>query len=134
MTREAGRFSAGRNRDDPSPRLHVVGGAALLAAVPLGQAQEEPKVPANGDLKVLVQGNNAFAFDLYRQLSKREGNLIFSPYSISTALAMTYAGARGKTAEEMARGLHFSLPQERLHPAFGDLILQGQFAGRSRRT
>jgi len=73
------------------------------------------------DVKAVVEGNNAFAVDLYHRLRTREGNLFFSPYSISTALAMTYAGARGETAEEMRRVLHFSLPDERLHPAFATL-------------
>jgi len=74
--------------------------------------------------RVLVKsGNNAFALDLYGKLSEQEGNLFFSPYSISTALAMTYAGARGNTAAQMAEVMHFNLPQEWLHPAFGTLIL-----------
>ena len=53
-----------------------------------------------------------------RRLEKKEGNLFYSPYSISLALAMTYAGARGETAEQMADTLKFLLEQERLHPAF----------------
>lgn len=66
----------------------------------------------------LVEGNSAFAFELYQALKGEEGNLFYSPYSISLALAMTYAGARGETAEQMAAALHFILEQERLHPAF----------------
>jgi serpin B len=50
--------------------------------------------------------NNAFAADLYAQLSSKEGNLFFSPTSIQTALAMAWAGARGQTANEMAGALH----------------------------
>lgn len=72
----------------------------------------------------LAAGNTAFAVDLYHQLRGGEGNLFFSPYSISTALAMTYAGARGNTEAEMARVLHFDLDhltQETLHSAFADL-------------
>ncbi len=61
-------------------------------------------------------------FDLYAKLKKQEGNLFFSPYSISTALAMTYAGARGNTEKQMADVLHFELDRERLHPAFKGLI------------
>jgi serpin B len=67
---------------------------------------------------LLVEGNNAFAFELYQSLKGEEGNLFYSPYSISLALAMTYAGARGETAEQMADTLQFLLEQERLHPAF----------------
>ena len=66
----------------------------------------------------LVEGNSAFAFELYQALKGKEGNLFYSPYSISLALAMTYAGARGETAEQMADTLQFLLEQDRLHPAF----------------
>ncbi len=94
-------------------------------------AGSQPKVdPA--DMKALVQGNNEFAFDLYKQLSKKEGNKFFSPYSISTALGMTFAGARGNTAKEMAQTLHFTLDNERLHPASGELIRKIQGADKKR--
>lgn len=76
---------------------------------------------AQTDVQFLVDGNNAFAWDLYAALQAEDGNLFFSPYSISTALAMTYAGARGKTAQEMAAVLHFPENQEKLHPAFAAL-------------
>ncbi|MGB6874318.1 MAG: serpin family protein [Dehalococcoidia bacterium] len=67
---------------------------------------------------LLVEGNSAFAFELYQALKGKEGNLFYSPYSISVALAMTYAGARNETAEQMADTLQFMLEQDRLHPAF----------------
>ncbi|MDP7036049.1 MAG: serpin family protein, partial [Planctomycetota bacterium] len=57
-----------------------------------------------------------------QQIRSKEGNLFVSPYSISTALAMTYAGARDNTAAEMARVLHFNVNPDRLHPAMGALI------------
>lgn len=79
-----------------------------------------PKVP-DSDLADLSKSNSSFAFDLYSQLKGKEGNLFYSPYSISAALAMTYAGARGDTEGEMARVLHYDLPQDRLHPAFNAL-------------
>jgi serpin B len=72
-----------------------------------------------GDLSPVVEGNTAFALDLYAHLATAEGNLFLSPYSISTALAMTWAGARGTTETEMAQVLHFSLDQEHLHRVFG---------------
>jgi serpin B len=76
------------------------------------------------DLAELGIGNQAFALDLYQALLKDEdGNLFYSPYSISAALAMTYAGARNVTEKEMAEVLHFTLPQDRLHPAFNALDL-----------
>ena len=76
----------------------------------------------NPDLNALAKGNNQFAFDLYGRLRTEPGNLIFSPNSISTALAMTYAGARADTESQMADVLHFDLSQDRLHPAFSALI------------
>jgi len=75
-------------------------------------------------LTELAEGNQAFALDLYQALlEEKDGNLFYSPYSISTALAMTYAGARNTTEKEMAEVLHFTLPQDRLHPAFNALDL-----------
>jgi len=82
-----------------------------------------PDVTAS-ELTELVDGNTAFAFDLYQALSEEEGNLFYSPYSISVALAMTYAGARNETEQQMADTLHFTLPQERLHPALNGLDLK----------
>ena len=73
------------------------------------------------NLDELVRGNNAFAFDLYRALSSGQGNLFYSPFSISQALAMTSAGARGETLRQMEATLHYKLPQSGLHPAFNAL-------------
>jgi len=73
------------------------------------------------DLEAVVQGNNQFALDLYGHLKGTAGNLFLSPYSISTALAMTYAGARGDTEAQMAQTLHFTLAGKRLHAAFASL-------------
>lgn len=71
--------------------------------------------------QVVVRGNTAFALDLYAQLKGGKGNLIFSPYSISSAMAMIYAGGRGQTESQIAETLHFRLPRETLHTAFLEL-------------
>jgi serine protease inhibitor len=92
--------------------------SVLLAAA---KAAETPPVPA-ADRTAVVEGDNAFAAALYGQLRNQSGNLFFSPESLSTALAMTYAGARGETASKIAMVLHFTLPPERLHPAMGALL------------
>jgi serpin B len=76
------------------------------------------------ELAALVEGNSAFAWSLYQQLKTQDGNLFYSPYSLSLALAMTYAGARNETEQEMATTLHFTLPQEKLHQAFNYLALE----------
>ncbi len=72
------------------------------------------------DFKVLVVGINRFSMDVYSQLWKTEGNVVFSPYSISAACAIAYAGARASTEEQIARTLHFDLGQE-THSAFAGL-------------
>jgi len=80
--------------------------------------------PDEVNTEPLVKGNTAFALDLYSTLQKREGNLFFSPYSIATALAMTYGGARGDTQKEMAETLKFTHDQNQLHAAFARLQSQ----------
>jgi len=70
------------------------------------------------DEKVLVESNWAFSMDLYSKLSTSKDNIFFSPYSISTALAMTYAGAHGQTEKQMAKVLHFNLKKKNIHAAF----------------
>lgn len=76
---------------------------------------------AEPDLDALVRDNNAFAFALHGQLHSEVGNLFYSPHSISAALAMTYAGARSDTRDEMAAALRFHLPGEKLHASFAAL-------------
>ena len=76
------------------------------------------------DLISLVAGNSGFAFDLYQAVKNVDGNLFYSPHSISLALAMTYTGARGETAQQMVDTLHFTLEDNRLHPAFNWLDIE----------
>jgi serpin B len=64
--------------------------------------------------RLLADGNNAFAFDLYTQLKADPCNLFFSPYSVSIAMAMMYAGAEGNTAKEIQQTMHYSLDREAL--------------------
>lgn len=86
---------------------------------------ESPLAPPAADhsppVAPLAAGNSRFAFALYQRLRTGEDNLFYSPYSISLALAMTYAGARGETADQMAETLHFTLPPAELHERFYEL-------------
>ena len=81
-----------------------------------------PTVPA-ADAQALLAGNNAFAFDFYRQVRGDGGNQVYSPYSISLAMAMLYGGAEGETASQIANSLHFTLPPDQFHPALNALAL-----------
>jgi serpin B len=109
---------------------------ATSCAGPAAQASEvksdldrDTSPDASGsELDELARSNQEFAFDLYQALADGDGNLFFSPYSISLALAMTYAGAMGETEREMAETLHFTLSQERLHEALNalDILLESR--------
>jgi serpin B len=120
----------------------------FLVSLSVASAQRGAQVligKAKTDAERVVAGNSAFALDLYARLRGQEGNLFFSPFSLSTALAMTYAGAGGETAMQISHGLHLpsdgmTVPvelggrqdmevvqfvpweQERLHAAFGALV------------
>lgn len=107
----------------------------LLAAVACGgipvhsaelRSTKERATPSAvaADLNKLASGNNAFAFDLYQGLALEDGNLFFSPYSISLALAMTYAGASGETENQMADTLRFHMSQDMLHATFNALDME----------
>lgn len=91
--------------------------------VPTALPDRDTPTATGEEVESLVAGNSAFAFDLYGAMSAEDGNLFFSPYSISQALAMTYVGARGETERQMADTMHFTLPQAALHPAFNSLFL-----------
>jgi serpin B len=79
------------------------------------------QIKVSDDVRAIAQSSNQFAFDLYKHLQDQDGNLFFSPASIATALAMTYAGAAGETKEQMADVLHFDLPDPRLQNGYGTL-------------
>jgi serpin B len=90
---------------DPNMKVHatVLVFLALVSSAKAGAAEVED------DLAALVKGNKAFALQLYAQVRGQKGNLVFSPYSIAKALAMTSFGARGRTADQITKTLHLSL-------------------------
>ncbi|MGB6363737.1 MAG: serpin family protein [Thermoanaerobaculia bacterium] len=97
-----------------------------------GDSMSEVPLDAQRDLPAVVEGGNLFAVDLYRKLGEGGGNLFFSPLSLSTALAMTSAGAAGETREEMEEVLHFPIDVESVHPSFAALaesLARGSSAG-----
>jgi serpin B len=83
----------------------------------------------NMNTRIIVEGNNRFALGLFAKLQSRKGNLFFSPYSISTALAMACAGARGQTESQMTEVLHFPVADNRtMDSAPKPLLDRRQFA------
>jgi serpin B len=108
-------------------------------ATPVAVAQSslprdtDPTVPT-ADATQLASDNRAFAVSLYQTLraaAATDANIVFSPTSISFALAMLYNGAAGDTATGIATALHFTLPVDRLNAAFdaADLAITTPPAG-----
>ena len=80
---------------------------------------------AQKTIQKTADSNNSFAFDLYRQIAvKEKENIFISPFSISTALAMTYAGSNGSTMDAMAKTMHFEPNTQSFHRNFSAFILQ----------
>ena len=108
-------------------RLSLVAAWIILASLSESSRGEEAKreftgkEPVPSSVKELTAGNRQFAIDLYHELGKSSKNVFFSPESVSTALALTYAGARGQTAAEMEKTLHFPLKGASLHAAMSHL-------------
>lgn len=96
--------------------------APLLASSDLAR-QTNPQASTK-QVSDLVEGNSEFAFILLKKLSTNDCNVFFSPYSISSALAMTYAGAKGNTEIQMGDVLRFDPAGQAVHPVFNWLDLQ----------
>jgi serpin B len=104
--------------------LVITGAMGLVLAGRVAWAVKPTRSSQTKDtaMSTVVKEENQFATDLYGRLKdKTLGNLFFSPYSVSTALAMTYAGATGETQKQMAEVLHFTVPEQELHQAMARL-------------
>ncbi len=108
----------------PGPVVTACGDISTPGCI-VGSGKSRIAAPSvtDADLTTAVAGNTAFALDLYQQVRKDKGNLFYSPFSISEALAIAHAGARAETETQMATALHFDLDQSKLHPAFNALDL-----------
>lgn len=103
----------------PITRLAWIPAAAMAA---LGASSSTDATPEDTEgARALVRSNTGFALELHRRLAGDDGNLLVSPFSISSALAMTWAGAREETARQMRDVLRFEDP-EQVHPAFEGLL------------
>src|SRR5690554_796509 len=105
---DATQDDANPTHNDPAPGEEIRSEKQRVANPEVAQSEQD----------ALVAGNTEFALDLYKQIAGQDKNLFFSPFSISEALAMTYAGARGETGAQMADTLHFSGESAQIHPAF----------------
>jgi serpin B len=118
---------AGEVETPATPMAEPTASSGELVQAAVGR-DESPEV-SSASVGELAQGNNRFAFDFYHQVAGQSmENLIYSPYSISLAFSMVYAGADGETAEQMAEVFRY-LPQEVQHPAYNTLDQQIAVAG-----
>lgn len=106
----------------PSSSTASASSSPAVSSTPTASAPATDPPPSDA-VTTLAQGSNAFGFDLYRRLQKEPGNLIISPASITTALAMTWGGAKGETAAEMKKVLHFAGSAEEVMATSGKLAL-----------
>ena len=103
-------------------RTHLTSSILLIATIACGSATLlAAEKPQKASVDALVKGNTAFALRMHQELSSKEGNLFFSSFSISSALGMTYAGARNNTKREMKEALHFTGGRDGLCRSFGEL-------------
>lgn len=95
----------------------AISGLALLLSVPC-MAEDA----AGPDERAVIESYNKTALQLYRELKKESQNLVFSPYSIGTAMAMALSGARGDTEKEMTKALNQTIPRERMDSANSSIL------------
>ena len=110
--------------NQPTPPTIPDDNPAQIAQQP--HANNSPKIIFNN----VIDANNQFSLELYSKSRLQEGNLFFSPYSISSALAMTYEGAKGQTAEEMQAVLHLPEDKGKLHSDFLNIYNELNKAGK----
>ena len=123
-----------KSEDQPEcARRYLLGGVCLALVILFfcqGSAARLDEV--NPPVGSGVKANSKFSADLYAKLRRQSGNLFFSPFSISAMLAMTYAGARGQTAEQLATVLHLPADQAKTQAGFGALIKGFHFGVQAR--
>ncbi len=95
---------------------------------PPGKRMKKDASSSQGQVSAVVEAGNHFAFDLYERLRSADGNLFFSPASISVALTMTYVGAAENTEAEMAKTLHLQMPKSQLDDEMRALLASWKLA------
>lgn len=94
-----------------------------------GPAPQQPNWEI-GNAQPYADASNLFGYSLYKELAKEgQGNLVFSPYSISSAMTIAYEGAKGKTAEEMQSAMHLPSDKEVLRGSFAGMVEKLNSAG-----
>lgn len=97
------------------------GGGSVASFIASSKQRISDPLPGSDVLSAVASGNTAFALDLFHQARTPSANAVLSPFSISMAMAMVWAGSQGTAAQEIATALHFSRTQDETHTAFNYL-------------
>jgi serpin B len=110
--------------DETMPTEEMENGVPAKPGIQMSSVEREmaPEV-TDAQVQALAEGNTAFALDFYNQIRGEDSNIIYSPFSISVALAMTMAGSAGSTETAMMDALQIGLPVEMVYPAYDALLL-----------
>ncbi|NTV22866.1 MAG: serpin family protein [Nanoarchaeota archaeon] len=100
--------------------LSIIAAMILFAGCAPSFEEADDSLATPDKILQVAQGNNGFAFDLYRIYKEKDGNLFYSPYSIYANMAIAYEGAAGTTASEMAEVFKFPADDTR-RPGFAAL-------------
>jgi serpin B len=119
-----------KNQSNPVLDQYIIPGTELVEGNVLKSTAERNTVTApDEDIAKVAEGNNAFAWSMFNELFKEKTNMVFSPYSISTALAMTWVGARGETNYEMKQALRLPFGGAQFYCAMNAIDRQLQSRG-----
>jgi serpin B len=100
----------------------LLGVLIAVAAAPVARSAESRSSVSDRDLSEMVGANNAFATELYEQLSAGRRGVFFCPFGLYSALSLTSAGVREETETQLSKALHLATPVERVHPAFAGVL------------
>ncbi|HEX4966314.1 MAG TPA: serpin family protein [Thermoanaerobaculia bacterium] len=101
---------------------HLTGAATPAAQKPAPAPPSRVEPPPAEAVRQIAQSSNAFGFDFYQRLRQKPGNLVMSPASITTSLAMAWGGARGETAAQMQKVLHLQGTAGEVMATSGQLV------------
>jgi serpin B len=111
-----------RSENDPADPIDYTPPATAGGSATDPKTGDASAAASEDEASRFAAATNAFAVDLWERMRSEPGNLAVSPASIEVALAMTWGGARGQTAEEMAEVMHFGGDPEALHRAAGHAL------------
>src|SRR6266481_8398949 len=94
----------------------------IMGALTVGPAAAQLHIAAEARVTLLARAYNATGQQLFGQFTASPGNIVFSPYSVGTAMSMAVSGARGDTASEMMRALSMRMAADAIDAANAEML------------